>query len=107
MVVWSRLPISDSEKDLWIDERRGILKCVKSGLYGTHIITFPLTIFSTKQRPERVINYNMARNMVSPGFMDSQINGAYDYASDPSAYEGDSDAYRRGLSIVAEKIEVT
>ena len=56
-----------------------------------------------KQRPDTVIN--MAGNIVSPGFIDSQINGAYGF--DFSVYEGDSDAYRRGLSTVAEKIVET
>ena len=47
----------------------------------------------------------MAGNIVSPGFIDTQINGAYGF--DFSVYEGDSDAYRRGLSTVAEKIVET
>ena len=61
------------------------------------------TFFSRKQRPERVID--MGGNIVSPGFIDSQINGAY--GVDFSVYEGDPDAYRRGLSTVAEKIVET
>jgi N-acetylglucosamine-6-phosphate deacetylase len=56
-----------------------------------------------KQRPDRVIN--MGGNIVSPGFIDTQINGAYGF--DFSVYDGDSDAYRRGLNTVAEKIVET
>jgi N-acetylglucosamine-6-phosphate deacetylase len=41
----------------------------------------------------------------SPGFLDIQINGAYGF--DFSVYEGDDDAYRRGLELIAEKIVET
>lgn len=61
------------------------------------------TFFSRKQRPERIMN--MGGNIVSPGFIDIQINGAYGF--DFSVYEDDSDAYRRGLQTVAEKIVET
>jgi N-acetylglucosamine-6-phosphate deacetylase len=44
----------------------------------------------------------MEGNIVSPGFIDTQINGAYGF--DFSVYEGDPDAYRRGLNTVAERI---
>ncbi len=47
----------------------------------------------------------MGGHIVSPGFIDIQINGAYGF--DFSVYEGDSDAYRRGLQTVAEKIVET
>ena len=47
----------------------------------------------------------MGGNIVSPGFIDIQINGAYGF--DFSVYEGDSDAYRCGLQTVAEKIVET
>lgn len=47
----------------------------------------------------------MGGNIVSPGFIDIQINGAYGF--DFSVYEGDSDAYRQGLQTVAEKIVET
>jgi N-acetylglucosamine-6-phosphate deacetylase len=56
-----------------------------------------------KQRPGRVIN--MGGNIVSPGFIDTQINGAYGF--DFSVYDGDTDSYRRGLNTVAEKIVET
>ncbi|KAF8504721.1 Metallo-dependent hydrolase [Russula emetica] len=88
------LPMQDGslvEKDLWIDERRGV------------VLDSQQTFFSRKQRPERIIN--MGGNIVSPGFIDIQINGAYGF--DFSVYEDDSDAYRRGLQTVAEKIVET
>ncbi len=47
----------------------------------------------------------MEGNIVSPGFIDIQINGAYGF--DFSTYEGDPDTYCRGLHIVAEKIVET
>jgi N-acetylglucosamine-6-phosphate deacetylase len=47
----------------------------------------------------------MEGNIVSPGFIDAQINGAYGF--DFSVYEGDPDAYRRGLNTIAEKIVET
>jgi N-acetylglucosamine-6-phosphate deacetylase len=47
----------------------------------------------------------MGGNIVSPGFIDIQINGAYGF--DFSVYEDGSDAYRRGLKTVAEKIVET
>jgi hypothetical protein len=47
----------------------------------------------------------MEGNIVSPGFIDTQINGAYGF--DFSVYEGDPDAYRRGLASIAEKIVET
>ncbi|KAH9036114.1 Metallo-dependent hydrolase [Lactarius pseudohatsudake] len=88
------LPMEDGslvEKDLWIDERRGV------------VVDSQKTFFLRKQRPDRVIN--MEGNIVSPGYIDIQINGAYGF--DFSVYEGDPDAYRRGLNTVAEKIVET
>lgn len=45
------------------------------------------------------------RNIVGPGSIDSQINGAYGFEF--SVYEGNSDADRRGLSTVSKKIVET
>ncbi|KAI0002207.1 hypothetical protein BJV74DRAFT_817784 [Russula compacta] len=88
------LPTEDGslvEKDLWINEGKGV------------VLDSQKTFFSRKQRPERVID--LGGNIVSPGFIDTQINGAYGF--DFSVYEGDPDAYRRGLSTVAERIVET
>ena len=41
----------------------------------------------------------------SPGFIDIQINGAYNF--DFSVYEGDDEVYRQGLEMVAERIVET
>ncbi|OBZ65838.1 putative N-acetylglucosamine-6-phosphate deacetylase [Grifola frondosa] len=88
------LPTEDGglvEKDLWIDERRGV------------ILDAQRTFYLRKERPARVIN--MDGNIVSPGFMDIQINGAYGF--DFSVYEGDDEAYREGLKLVSSKIVET
>ena len=41
----------------------------------------------------------------SPGFLDIQLNGAYNF--DFSVYEGDEEVYRQGLKMVAERIVET
>ncbi|RPD58145.1 Metallo-dependent hydrolase [Lentinus tigrinus ALCF2SS1-7] len=79
------------EKDLWIDERRGV------------ILDSQKTFFVRKERPDRVID--LGGNILSPGFLDIQINGAYNF--DFSVYEGDDETYRTGLHRVAEKIVET
>ncbi|KAF8492546.1 Metallo-dependent hydrolase [Russula emetica] len=61
------------------------------------VLDFQQTFFSRKQRPERIIN--MGGNIVSPGFIDIQINGAYGFDF--------LHAYRRGLQTVAENIVET
>lgn len=43
--------------------------------------------------------------IISPGFLDIQINGAYGF--DFSVYENDDESYRRGLQMVAERIVET
>ncbi|EJF57258.1 Metallo-dependent hydrolase [Dichomitus squalens LYAD-421 SS1] len=79
------------QKDLWIDERRGV------------ILDSQRTFFLRKERPDRIID--LGGNILSPGFIDIQINGAYDF--DFSVYEGDDEAYKAGLRTVAEKIVET
>ncbi|KAI6046443.1 carbohydrate esterase family 9 protein [Pisolithus marmoratus] len=78
------------EKDLWIDEHRGI------------ILDAQRTFYLRKQRPHRVVD--LVGNILSPGFIDIQINGGFGF--DFSVYEGDQQ-YRNGLKCVAEKIVET
>ncbi|KAF9807916.1 hypothetical protein IEO21_08011 [Rhodonia placenta] len=88
------LPLEDGslvERDLWIDERRGV------------ILDAQRTFFLQRERPDRVID--LGGNILSPGFMDIQINGAYGF--DFSVYDGDDEAYRQGMQTVAEKIVET
>ncbi|TRM69116.1 carbohydrate esterase family 9 protein [Schizophyllum amplum] len=88
------LPLEDGsivERDLWIDERRGV------------IVDAQKTFFLRKERPAKVID--LEGNILSPGFMDIQINGAYGF--DFSVYEGDDQVYSDGLRTVAEKIVET
>lgn len=79
------------EKDLWIDERRGV------------ILNAQQTFFLRKERPNTIID--LGGNILSPGFIDIQINGGFGF--DFSVYEGDDQAYRDGLKLVAEKIVET
>ncbi|KAF8891794.1 Metallo-dependent hydrolase [Infundibulicybe gibba] len=85
------LPLEDGslvEKDLWIDERRGV------------ILDAQQTFFLRKERPDRLID--LGGNILSPGFIDIQINGAYGF--DFSVYDGDDEAYRNGMKMIAERI---
>ncbi|KAJ7169061.1 carbohydrate esterase family 9 protein [Mycena crocata] len=79
------------EKDLWIDERRGV------------ILDSQLTFFQRRERPDRIID--LGGNILSPGLIDIQINGAYGF--DFSVYDGDDEAYKQGKKLVAEKIVET
>ncbi|KAF9012527.1 Metallo-dependent hydrolase [Cyathus striatus] len=79
------------EKDLWIDERRGV------------ILDAQKTFFLRKERPDRIVNLN--GNILSPGLLDIQINGAYGF--DFSVYDGDDNAYKQGMKMVAERIVET
>lgn len=79
------------EKDLWIDERRGV------------ILDAQRTFFLRKERPNTIID--LGGNILSPGFIDIQINGGFGF--DFSVYEGDDQTYRDGLKLVAERIVET
>ncbi|KAJ7782660.1 carbohydrate esterase family 9 protein [Mycena metata] len=72
------------EKDLWIDERRGV------------ILDAQLTFFQRRERPDRIIDL---------GWKYPQLNGAYGF--DFSVYDGDDEAYKQGMKLVAEKIVET
>ncbi|KAI0821138.1 Metallo-dependent hydrolase [Irpex lacteus] len=88
------LPTEDGslvEKDLWIDEVRGV------------VLDAQKTFFKRRQRPDRVID--LGGNILSPGYLDIQINGAYGF--DFSVFYGDHEAYRNGIKHVAEKIVET
>ncbi|KAF5354888.1 hypothetical protein D9756_005465 [Leucocoprinus leucothites] len=76
------------EKDLWIDETRGV------------ILDAQKTFFLRRNRPERIID--LGGNILSPGFLDLQLNGGYGF--DFSVFEGDEEAYKQGLIMVAERI---
>ncbi|GAW00568.1 carbohydrate esterase family 9 protein [Lentinula edodes] len=79
------------EKDLWIDERRGV------------ILDAQKTFFSRRERPDKVID--LGGNILSPGLIDIQINGAYGF--DFSVFDGDDDVYQSNLKDVAERIVET
>lgn len=88
------LPLEDGslvEKDLWVDERRGV------------ILDAQKSFFVRNERPARTID--LGGNILSPGLIDIQINGAYGF--DFSVYDGDDAAYRDGLKLVAERIVET
>lgn len=79
------------EKDLWIDVRRGV------------ILDAQRTFFLRKERPNRIVD--LGGNILSPGLIDIQINGAYGH--DFSVYEGEDNSYREGLKRISEKIVET
>ncbi|KAF9451525.1 carbohydrate esterase family 9 protein [Macrolepiota fuliginosa MF-IS2] len=76
------------EKDLWIDERRGV------------ILDAQKTFYLRRNRPERIVD--LGGNILSPGFIDLQLNGGYGF--DFSVYEDDDEAYKKGLQMVADRI---
>lgn len=80
------------EKDLWIDETRGVIWS-----FGQK------TFFLRRERPDKIID--LGGNILSPGLIDIQINGGYGF--DFSVYEDDDEAYRGGLKLVAERIVET
>ncbi|KAJ7209755.1 carbohydrate esterase family 9 protein [Mycena pura] len=79
------------EKDLWIDESRGV------------ILDAQVTFFERNERPDRIID--LGGNILSPGLIDIQLNGAYGF--DFSVYDGDYEAYKQGMKMIAEKIVET
>ncbi|KAG6857184.1 hypothetical protein H0H87_008249 [Tephrocybe sp. NHM501043] len=75
------------EQDVWFDERRGT------------ILDAQKTFFSRRERPGRTVD--LRGNILSPGFIDIQLNGAYNF--DFSVYDSD-ESYREGMKMVAERI---
>ncbi|KAJ7594920.1 hypothetical protein C8J56DRAFT_927969 [Mycena floridula] len=80
-----------ARKDLWIDERLGVI------LNPQH------TFYVRRERPDRIID--LQGHIISPGFIDIQLNGAYGF--DFSVFDGDDAAYKAGMKLVAEKIVET
>lgn len=76
-----------TEKDLWIDERRGV------------ILDAQRTFYLRKERPARIID--LKGNILSPGYIDLQLNGGYGF--DFSVYY-DEESYKCGMQLVAERI---
>ncbi|KZS86806.1 Metallo-dependent hydrolase [Sistotremastrum niveocremeum HHB9708] len=79
------------EKDLWIDTSKGI------------IVDSQKTFFQLRERPSRIIDLGGA--ILSPGFLDIQINGAYGF--DFSIYTGNDEEYVSGLTRIASRIVET
>ncbi|KIY73638.1 carbohydrate esterase family 9 protein [Cylindrobasidium torrendii FP15055 ss-10] len=80
-----------AEKDLWIDQEKGV------------ILDAQATFFARKERPTSLVD--LGGNILSPGLIDIQINGAYSF--DFSIFDGDEKAYSDGLGDVARKIVET
>ncbi|KAJ3533137.1 hypothetical protein NMY22_g7457 [Coprinellus aureogranulatus] len=78
------------QSDLWVDEGTGLILDAKK------------TFFKERKRPEKMID--LGGNILSPGFLDIQINGGYGF--DFSVYEGD-ELYREGMQTMAERIVET
>ncbi|KNZ74902.1 Putative N-acetylglucosamine-6-phosphate deacetylase [Termitomyces sp. J132] len=88
------IPLEDGslvEQDVWFDEKRGV------------ILDAQKTFFSRRERPSRIVDLhgNILRQVGIPGFIDIQLNGAYNF--DFSIYEND-ESYREGMKLVAERI---
>ncbi|KAF9268583.1 Metallo-dependent hydrolase [Marasmius fiardii PR-910] len=79
------------KKDLWVDQVTG------------RILEPQDTFFMRKERPGEMID--LQGNILSPGLIDIQINGAYGF--DFSSQDYDEEAYMEGLKMVASKIVET
>lgn len=126
------LPLEDGslvQKDLWVDERRGVILDAQVCSLFLILIDVLITLFcvayflcqkgkarqghrSRRKHPEVYPNDRMRYIFTlklfprySPGLLDIQINGAYGF--DFSVFEGDAEAYSQGLKTVAEKIVET
>ncbi|KAK7036417.1 hypothetical protein VNI00_011614 [Paramarasmius palmivorus] len=79
------------KKDLWVDQVTGV------------ILDSQDTFYIRKERPGQTVDLN--GNILSPGLIDIQINGAYGF--DFSAVQDDDARYAEGLKMVAERIVET
>ena len=79
--------------DLWIDQARGV------------ILDAQRTFYLRKERPDPAQVIDLGGNILSPGLIDAQINGAYGF--DFSEYDGDDEKYLAGLDMVARRIVET
>ncbi|KAF8590850.1 carbohydrate esterase family 9 protein [Ramaria rubella] len=80
------------QRDLWVDEEEGV------------ILDAQKTFFQQCRRPDTIID--LEGDIISPGFIDVQINGAYGF--DFSIFHNeDEKAYDEGLRMVAKKIVET
>lgn len=79
------------QKDLWVDQAAGT------------ILDAQKTFYLSRERPTEIID--LGGNILSPGLLDIQLNGAYGF--DFSIYEGDDQKYRDGLHLIAQNIVET
>ncbi|KAF4620825.1 hypothetical protein D9613_000871 [Agrocybe pediades] len=84
------------ERDLWVDETTGLI-------LDAQACRISKTFYLRRDRPEKIIDVD--GNILSPGLLDIQLNGAYNF--DFSVYENDDEAYRQGLHMIAERIVET
>jgi len=78
-------------RDLWIDEVDGVILDAQRQFY------------ETRTRPVKKID--LKGNILSPGYLDIQINGAYGF--DFSVYDGDREKYEQGLDRIMERVVET
>jgi len=90
-----RLALEDGSlvnRDLWIDQARGVILDAQN------------TFFAERRRPDTTID--LKGDVISPGFIDAQINGAYGF--DFSIFsDGDEKVYNEGLRMIAKRIVET
>lgn len=79
--------------DLWIDAARGV------------VLDSQRTFYLRKERPRPESVIDLGGNILAPGLIDAQINGAYGF--DFSEYDGDDEKYLAGLDMVARRIVET
>ncbi len=125
------LPLEDGslvQKDLWIDEQRGVIldaqvfvsltytKRILMDLVPEDLLLQERTTCQSHRSRRQHFEVPLSGQMLhicalrcfrafSPGLMDIQINGAYGF--DFSVFDGDAGAYSQGLRVVAQKIVET